>query len=45
MEDSTGKIDMVKHKAGEAVWGAPVTHKEENLSSAPFEVVVVEVKN
>jgi hypothetical protein len=43
--DSHGKVDMVKHKAGEAVWGTPITHTEENLSDQPFEVVAVELKN
>jgi len=43
--DSHGKIDIVKHKAGEAVWGTPITHTEENLSDQPFEVIAVELKN
>ena len=40
-----GKAESVQHKVGEASWGAPTTHKEENLSDKPFEVVVVELKN
>ena len=43
--DSQGKVDIVKHKAGEAIWGTPITHTEENLSDQPFEVVAVELKN
>jgi uncharacterized RmlC-like cupin family protein len=44
-EDSTGKTATAKHKAGEALWGGPVTHTEKNLSDQPFEVVVVELKS
>ena len=33
------------HKAGDAVWGAPTTHKEENLSDKPFQVIAVEFKS
>ncbi len=44
VQDSHGKIDTVKHTAGEAVWGTPITHTEENLSSQPFEVLAVELK-
>jgi hypothetical protein len=43
--DAKGKVDMVRHKAGDAVWGTPITHTEENLSDQPFEVVAVELKN
>jgi quercetin dioxygenase-like cupin family protein len=43
--DSNGKIDIVKHKAGDAVWGTPTTHAEENLSNNPFEVVAIELKS
>ncbi len=43
--DSHGKIEIVKHKAGDAVWGTPTTHSEENLSSNPFEVVAIELKS
>jgi hypothetical protein len=39
-----GKVESVQHKGGDAVWGTPLTHQEENLSDAPFEAVVVEVK-
>lgn len=39
-----GKVEAVKHKAGEAVWGTPLTHKEENVSDQPFEVILVELK-
>jgi uncharacterized RmlC-like cupin family protein len=44
-KDSTGKTSTVKHKAGEALWGTPITHTETNLSDQPFEVVVVELKS
>ncbi len=40
-----GKPQMVSHKAGDVSWGTPNKHKEENVSSKPFEVVVVEVKS
>ena len=43
--DSHGKVDIVKHKAGDAAWGGPVTHTEENLSDQPFEVIAIELKN
>jgi len=39
-----GKVEHVQHKAGDASWGLPAKHKEENLSAKPFEVVVVELK-
>jgi quercetin dioxygenase-like cupin family protein len=42
--DSHGKTDTVKHKAGDAVWGTPTTHTEQNLSEQPFEVLAVELK-
>jgi quercetin dioxygenase-like cupin family protein len=40
-----GKAETVQHKAGEASWGTPTKHKEENMSDSLFEVVVVELKN
>jgi uncharacterized RmlC-like cupin family protein len=40
-----GKVESAQHKAGEASWGAPVKHKEENVGDKPFEAVVVELKN
>ncbi len=43
--DSQGKVSIVQHKAGDAVWGTPTTHAEENLSDRPFEVVAIELKN
>lgn len=42
--DSQGKASIVKHRAGEAIWGTPITHTEENLSDQPFEVIAVELK-
>jgi quercetin dioxygenase-like cupin family protein len=44
VKDSHGKTDTVRHKAGDAVWGTPTTHTEENLSEKPFEVLAVELK-
>ncbi len=43
--DSQGNVALVKHKAGDASWGTPITHTEENLSDQPFEVIAVELKN
>jgi quercetin dioxygenase-like cupin family protein len=40
-----GKVETPQHKAGEASWGGPAKHKEENLNDKPFEVVVVELKS
>jgi hypothetical protein len=40
-----GKTDSVHHKAGEAAWGTPLTHKEENSSDQAFEALVVEIKD
>jgi uncharacterized RmlC-like cupin family protein len=45
VKDSYGKVEIVKHKAGDAVWGTPTTHTEENLSNNPFEVVAIELKS
>ena len=39
-----GTVEMSKHKAGDVVFGGKGRHKEENLSSHPFEVLVVEIK-
>lgn len=40
-----GKVEEVKHNAGEVSWSGPATHKEENLSDKAFEAVVTELKN
>ena len=40
-----GKTTTTVHKAGDAIWGTPNTHKEQNLNDKPFEVVVVEIKD
>ena len=40
-----GKSDIVEHKAGDVSWAGPAKHKEENLNTTPFEVMVVELKN
>ena len=39
-----GKTDEMNWKAGEAHWFAPVKHLPENLSDAPLELVLVELK-
>jgi len=39
-----GKTETVEHKAGDVSFGGPAKHKEENLNSTPFEVMVVELK-
>lgn len=39
-----GKTEAVQHKAGEAAWGTPLTHKEENVSDKAFEAVLIEIK-
>jgi predicted metal-dependent enzyme (double-stranded beta helix superfamily) len=41
---SDGTVQNPKRKAGEAVWGTPVKHTEENLSNKPFEIIMVELK-
>ena len=40
-----GKTETAQHKPGEASWGGPVKHTEDNLMDKPFEAVVVELKN
>ena len=45
MTTPDGKVDTAQHKAGEASWGGPVKHQEENLSDKAFEAVVVELKS
>jgi quercetin dioxygenase-like cupin family protein len=45
VQDANGKVERMKHKAGDAVWGTPTTHTEENLSDHPFEVVAIELKS
>jgi hypothetical protein len=44
VKDSSGKVDTVEHKAGDAVWETPTTQAEENVSDKPFEAVITEVK-
>ncbi len=39
-----GKSEVSEHKAGDVSWGGPAKHTEENLSNAPLEVLVVELK-
>lgn len=39
-----GKSELSQHRAGDASWGGPAKHTEENLSDSPLEVLVVEVK-
>jgi uncharacterized RmlC-like cupin family protein/quercetin dioxygenase-like cupin family protein len=45
VKDTHGKNEIMKHRAGEAVWGTPTTHTETNLSNHPFEVVAIELKS
>jgi quercetin dioxygenase-like cupin family protein len=44
VKDSNGKVETVKHKAGDAVWGGPITHTEQNLTDQPFEAIAIEIK-
>jgi hypothetical protein len=39
-----GKSADATFKAGDIRWAAPAAHREENLSSEPFEVISVDVK-
>jgi beta-alanine degradation protein BauB len=43
-KDASGKTAVVEHKAGEAAWGTPTEHAEQNLSDQPFEAITIEVK-
>jgi len=45
MTTPDGKTDTAQHQAGEASWGGPTKHREENLKDTPFEAVVVELKS
>jgi uncharacterized RmlC-like cupin family protein len=45
MTTPDGKTDVGRHKAGEASWGGPTKHTEQNLKDTPFEAVVVEFKS
>jgi quercetin dioxygenase-like cupin family protein len=45
MTSADGKVETAQHKAGEASWGGPTKHQEENLNDKPFEAVVVELKS
>jgi quercetin dioxygenase-like cupin family protein len=40
-----GKSNIAEHKAGDVAWAGPAKHKEENLNTTPFEVMVVELKD
>jgi beta-alanine degradation protein BauB len=40
-----GKSSVAERKAGEVGWAGPAKHKEENLNSSPFDVMVVELKD
>jgi hypothetical protein len=44
IKDSTGKTVTAEHKAGDVIWGTPVSISEKNLSAQPFEAVIVEIK-
>ena len=39
-----GQVQTPKRKYGEVTWGVPVTHKEENLSSKPFDLIMIDLK-
>jgi uncharacterized RmlC-like cupin family protein len=39
-----GKTETAQHKAGEASWGGPAKHREQNRLDTPFEAIVVEFK-
>jgi quercetin dioxygenase-like cupin family protein len=45
MTTADGQTTKAQHKPGEASWGGPVKHREENLMDKPFEAVVIELKN
>ena len=40
-----GKAETVQRKAGEAVWGKPVKHQEQNMGAEAFEAVLIEIKD
>jgi len=40
-----GAAQVSERKAGEVAFAGPAKHKEENLNTAPFEVLAVELKN
>ena len=39
-----GKSELSQHQAGDASWGGPAKHTEENLNDSPMEALVVELK-
>jgi len=39
-----GQVQTPKKKAGEVTWGTPATHKEENLSKQPCDIVMIDLK-
>jgi quercetin dioxygenase-like cupin family protein len=44
VSSADGKVVTLVHKAGDATWGVPAKHKEDNLNDTPFEAVVVELR-
>jgi quercetin dioxygenase-like cupin family protein len=42
---AAGQVSTVREAETAAMWGGPVKHREENLSGAPIETIVVELKN
>ncbi|MEI9976872.1 MAG: hypothetical protein WDO73_35380 [Ignavibacteriota bacterium] len=40
-----GKVEESQHKAGDASWGGPTKHKEENVLDKPVETIVIEFKS
>jgi hypothetical protein len=43
--DAAGKAQTTQHKAGDGVWGTPITHKEQNQNDSPFEAIMIEIKD
>lgn len=41
---SDGQVQTPKRKYGEVTWGTPVTHREENLSDKPFDLIMIDLK-
>ncbi len=45
MTTPDGTSTMSVHKAGEASWGGPGKHKEDNVQNKPFEAIVIDFKS
>lgn len=44
VKDPNGKTETISHKAGDVTWQTPAFRAEQNLSSAPFQALIVEIK-